>query len=153
MKFIKKTNNAIQTFCGYLLILMTLLVVFQVISRKFLGISVAQVEEISRYCMIWSALLGTAVGIYSKSHVAVEFVIEKISNKYQRYAYIFTYLMMALLLVILVYHGTNLSIQAMTQRSPSMPFLKMGYIMMVVPLTGIIGIINLVSMTVADLKK
>lgn len=153
MKVIEKMNNFFRTFCTILLILMTCLVIFQVLSRKFFKFSVAQVEEIARYCMIWVGLLGAAIGISTKSHVAVEILRDMFSFKYKKAAVLVTDLVMALFFVILLVYGIKLSNQAMTQSSPSMPFLKMGFIMAGVPLTGIVGLINIVDIAIKEARE
>ena len=153
MKTITKINNIIRVVCASLLILMTAFVTFQVISRKMLNLSVSQVEELSRYCMIWVALFGSALGIINNSHVAVDMLIDKLKGKNRKMASIFVYIMMASLFIIFLYFRTKLSIQAMGQRSPSMTWLKMGFVMMCVPLTGLLGIVNIVSMIFKNLNN
>lgn len=152
MKVIEKINDFIRTLCTILLILMTSLVIFQVISRKFLNVSIAEVEEISRYCMIWVGLLGAALGIYTKSHVAVELFRDRFPPKLKKAAVIFSIVVMALFFLILLYFGIQLSNQAMTQRSPSMPALKVGFIMAVVPITGAVALLNLAAMFVQEIR-
>ncbi|HHW30243.1 MAG TPA: TRAP transporter small permease [Clostridiaceae bacterium] len=153
MKVIEKINGFLRVICTVLLILMTSLVIFQVLSRKFLNISIAQVEEISRYCMIWVGLLGAALGISTKSHVAVELFRDKLPPKLQKAAILFSILVMALFFLILLFFGTQLSIQAMTQRSPSMPALKIGFIMFVVPITGAVALMNLAALFVQEVSS
>lgn len=152
MTTIKRMNELLRYLCTALLITMTSLVVFQVISRKYLHISVAEVEELARYCMIWVALLGAAIGIQTKTHVAVEIIQKKFKATWQTPITLFVYLCMGLLLLIFVYFGTPLCLQAMTQRSPSMPFLRIGFVMSVVPISGLIGLINLAGLAVEALR-
>lgn len=153
MKTIAKINELFRMLCTILLILMTALVIFQVLSRKFFNISVAEVEEIARYCMIWTGLLGAAVGIYTNSHVAVELVRDKLPSKLKKAATLFSYLVMSLFFMILLVFGAKLTNQAMTQTSTSMPFLKMGFIMFVIPLAGTLGLINLFALVVQELRS
>lgn len=144
MVVLKKINHIFRIFCATLLIIMTALVAFQVISRKFLHMSVAQVEEIARYCMVWVGLLGASIGITTNSHVAVELFIHKLPKKIKLIIGAITYIIISLFFIILLYFGSLLTKQAMFQISPSMSFLKMGFIMAVIPLSGALGIYNLV---------
>jgi len=150
MKFIKGMNQFLRNVCTTLLILMTCLVIFQVVSRKFLGISIAQVEEIARYCMIWVGLLGAGICVISKAHIAVEVVRDQFPPKIKKIATMVSYILMFLFFSILIYYGSDLVNSSMMQFSPSMPWLKMGYVMSVVPLMGIIGNINIVYLIIDE---
>lgn len=142
-KGVAAINRGCRYFCTVLLIIMTLLVIFQVISRKFLHLSVAQVEELSRYCMIWAALLGSSLGIATRSHVAVTLLVDRLPGRIRRIAGCLAHIVAAVFFLIITVYGSRLSIQALTQTSPSMPFLKTGYIMTVIPLSGFIGLLNI----------
>ena len=102
--------------------------------------------------MIWVALLGSALGIINNSHVAVDILVDKLSKDKKKIATIFIYIMMMSLFLIFLFYGIKLSNQAMNQRSPSMRWLKMGFIMASVPLTGVLGIVNIIAMIKDSLK-
>lgn len=153
MKVITKVNNFIKDICAVLLVLMTFLVILQIIFRTIINHSVAEIEEIARYCMIWVALLGSALGVLNKSHVAVDLLVGKLSSNKKRFFSILSYILMGMIFLIFLYYGTALSKQAMLQQSPSMPWLKMGYIMSVIPITGLLGLVNIIAIIVEELKN
>ena len=57
----------------------------QVVFRYIFNNSLSWSEEIVRYLFVWLTFLGGALAIKTKSHIAVEFFIELLPDKYLKY--------------------------------------------------------------------
>lgn len=140
MKGFKILNRAVENLCAVFAIAMTALVIYQIVARNILHVSLAVVEELSRYCMVWLGLLGATIGFRSKSHVAVTFLVDKLPSGLRTVVEILINVLVIVFCLILLVYGWEM-ISRTIQKSTSMPWLPIKYIMAVVPLSGLIGIL------------
>jgi TRAP-type C4-dicarboxylate transport system permease small subunit len=73
-------DKAIDGFCIILLVLMILIVVMAVITRKGFGFMFAWSEEITLLCLTWFTFMGIAVGFRERLHLSME-LFEKLPPK------------------------------------------------------------------------
>jgi TRAP-type C4-dicarboxylate transport system permease small subunit len=73
---LKKTNDLLcgllKACCLVLCVVFTLVVLFQVLSRNYLLISVPWTDEIALIFFVWSVFLGAALGVRKRTHFLVE---------------------------------------------------------------------------------
>lgn len=65
-------DAVIMKICGVLVAVMVLIVWFGILSRYGLSLGVTWAEELSRYVMIWAALLAIPVGVFRREHIGLE---------------------------------------------------------------------------------
>ncbi len=152
MKIINKVDSVVRVLATILLTAMVILVLMQVLGRTFKLWPVAQIEELARYTMIWSALLGSAIGILSHAHVNVEIFRNMLPVKARKTVTIVSDIIVLIFFCIIFYHGLTITSRAVTQLSTSMPWLSMAYIMVIIPLCGFIGAINSIALIIQDIK-
>ena len=152
MKFLNKLNSATQDISTIILLIMTGLVLFQVLARYVLLLPVAQTEELARYAMIWMALIGSANAIRSNTHIAVDLLCNKLPEKLKKCVKVFSYICIMSFCLILFYYGSILTKRSMMQMSPSMTWLKMGYITCVLPISGGLGILYCLEHIINTIK-
>lgn len=140
MKALSVLNRIIENLCAVFAIVMTGLVLYQVLARNVLHVSLAEVEEISRYCMVWLGLLGATIGYRTKSHVAVTFLVDKLPSSARKGVEVLINLLVIAFCLILTVYGWEM-ISRTIQKSTSMPWLPIKYVMAVVPLSGVISIL------------
>lgn len=140
MKALSVLNRIIENLCAVFAIVMTGLVLYQVLARNVLHVSLAEVEEISRYCMVWLGLLGATIGYRTKSHVAVTFLVDKLPSTARKGVEVVINLLVIAFCLILTVYGWEM-ISRTIQKSTSMPWLPIKYVMAVVPLSGVISIL------------
>lgn len=77
MTALKQVDGAIVTFTSwvvaYLTLQMTVVVLLGVFTRYVLNDSLAWIEELARYSMIWLSWLGGGLALRRGAHIAVEF--------------------------------------------------------------------------------
>lgn len=60
---------------------MVIVAIWQVFTRYVLNSPSTISEELLRYSLIWVSMLGAAYAFGNKKHIAIEFIIEKLSPK------------------------------------------------------------------------
>ncbi len=113
-------------------------VLWGVFSRYVLHNQSPWTEELATMLLIWVSLLGAAIGFIRRSHLGVDYFVNKMSLKNQVIGEIIVYILIALFAsFVMIYGGTRLValILKLGQVSPAMQ-LKVGYIYMAVPISG-----------------
>lgn len=138
-----------RVLCAVLLVAMVVLVIVQVGSRYIFSAPVDQTEELSRYAMVWAALLGSSVAIFDRSHVAVTLLVNKFPPGSRKLLACFVHLCIAVFCLLLVWHGWRLTQRSMIQMSTTLP-IRMGYVTAVIPLCGAFGLLFTVRNFIMD---
>lgn len=81
----KKFNSFLQGISGIFLLIMTFLAIFQVFTRYVMEASFPWLEEVIRYLMIFTIYVGSAIAVYSKTHLSVEIFDHFMEPKKFRY--------------------------------------------------------------------
>lgn len=116
---------------------LTLLVVWQVVSRYFLGDPSTWSEELSSYMFAWITLLGSAYVFGQMEHMNIPILLERVSEKTQKVLTIIIQLMILVFaLVVLVYGGIQITSLTMGQMSSSLG-VPMGYFYVSLPISGV----------------
>ena len=98
-------QSLLEKISFILFLAMTVIVWAQIFYRFILGDGIIWAEEISKYMMVWMAMLGAAVVYYEHGHIAINFFIKKIQhNRGLRVLHI---LLAAALFVFLLIYGLD----------------------------------------------
>lgn len=100
--FSQRINTFLERVSTILFMVMTLIVWAQVFFRYVLSGGIVWAEEISKYMMVWMALLGASVVYYENGHIAIEFIIAKFrrSIKWIRIFHVVVALFVFILLIV-----------------------------------------------------
>lgn len=111
-------SYVLARLCTILLVVMTLLVLWQVFSRYVLNSPSAFTEELVRYFLIWTGFIGAAYAFSTREHMALTFLRDKLEEKQRR---LVTIIVDAIILVfalsILVLGGIKLAVAAQMEYS------------------------------------
>ncbi|MFH1152980.1 MAG: TRAP transporter small permease [Pseudomonadota bacterium] len=69
-----RVNWIVERICALLVGIMILVIWFEVVERYFLHLGMTWTEELSRYLMIWAALLAVSCGAYYREHIGLDLV-------------------------------------------------------------------------------
>lgn len=134
------TNKILKITLVVLFILLVLDVFWQVFARYSIGKPNAFTEELARYLLIWLAILGTAYVRGYSGELAIDYFYNKLSKKKQRVLNLCIELAITLFaFTVMVIGGSNLVYITLKlrQMSPTLD-IPIGYIYLVVPLSGLI---------------
>lgn len=137
----KKTREIMDKLMRFLnatvFAILTLLVVWQVVSRYFLGDPSTWSEELSSYMFAWVTLLGSAYVFGKMEHMNIPILIDRVSQKTQKgLTVLIQLLILAFALIVLVYGGIQITSLTMGQMSSSLG-VPMGYFYASLPISGV----------------
>ena len=81
-----EVNRIVQAVCVALMATMVLIIWLGVASRYVFGWGITWTEDLSRYIMIWGALLAVSVGCFRREHIGFELLLMKLPRTAQRAA-------------------------------------------------------------------
>ena len=81
-QFGRRLNWFIERVCAVLMAAMVLVIWFGVTERYFLEWGVTWTEELSRYIMIWVALLAVSCGAYRREHIGLDVILQRLPGPY-----------------------------------------------------------------------
>lgn len=116
---------------------LTLLAVWQVITRYFLNEPSTWSEELASYMFAWVTLLGAAYVFGQMGHMNIPILIDRVSEKSRKALMVIIQLIiLAFALVVLVYGGYQITSLTMGQMSSSLG-VPMGYFYLSLPVSGV----------------
>lgn len=136
----KGINRIIEAALVIIFGLMVIDVIWQVVSRYFIGQSSSFTEEFARFALIWLAVLGAAYLNGQRAHLAMDYLLKKLEGEaLKRRMRIIEMLMMAFAIIVMVIGGGNLVYTTfiLGQQSPAMG-ISLGVIYSIVPISGLL---------------
>lgn len=136
-------NKALRALLATMMALLVLNVTWQVITRFILPHPSSFTEELARFFLIWISLLGSAYAFHTHSHLGFDYLTKKMqSNAAVITAKLGYVLVVTFALGVLVIGGVNLTYITfmLNQESPVLG-IPMGYVYLVVPLSGLLFIL------------
>ena len=160
LKVLKSVNDMITRAMNWLMIgLMSLMVVFivaQVFFRYVLMKPLSWSEELAGYLFSAVFFFG-AVLLYRESrHINMSLIVESIKNRFLRelvtvIAHLFSFFFLA----VMVWYSYPMAMQILEFEvvSPSMEWLKIGYVFLIVPAASFLSLIVLLEVILESLAK
>ncbi|MBP1931662.1 TRAP transporter small permease [Ammoniphilus resinae] len=120
LRVIDSFNKWLTILLGVVLGVMSVVIIFQVLSRYILGIPLPWSEELARYLMAYSIFVGAALALRKQQLIAVEFISERLSFNPRRVLKIVINLTGIILFAILFIKGIEMMEKVSTQLSAAM---------------------------------
>lgn len=119
------------------MVFLTLCVIWQVISRYILNSPSTITEELSRFLMIYTCLLGASYAVGKQKHLSIDLIFSYLSPHKKDMLIIIINIIIALFSIIIFYGGFTLTKNTFSslQTSPALQ-IKMGYIYMILPISA-----------------
>ncbi|WP_103104784.1 TRAP transporter small permease [Brevibacillus reuszeri] len=147
---ISKINSITRLIVIALLAIMVVAVFLQVLFRFFLDMPLAWTEELARYLLIWITFLGSAYAMAIKAHIGTEYIQKHLSPFMNKVVLSVAAVLSIFFFVVMVQQGYSLATRSMTQLSPTL-LVPMGYVYMVIPISGVLLIMNALHVTWKDI--
>ncbi|WP_249977959.1 TRAP transporter small permease [Vreelandella olivaria] len=135
----RKINDVLEwllTFvAGLLFAAFILTVLYQVVARNYLKISVSWTDEVAMACFIWSVFIGAAVALRRRKH----YVVDAFPSNFvmtQRVLRLFGSLACLPVIYVLIVHGNVLVDMGWNRRSVALGT-PMAYVFAAIPVAGI----------------
>ena len=131
-------DTVLRTTCVVLFTLLVLLVSWQVFTRLVLGNPSIWSEEAARYTFIWLSLIGISIATGEKADVAIDFFVQKVPARWQRWLELLAYLStLSFAGVVMIWGGYLNASLAWTQKNPVLP-VNAGVLYLAVPVAGVL---------------
>lgn len=147
-------NKLLGYFLAFLMIVMTLDVLWGVVTRYALGSQADWSEELARFLLIWISILGTAYASSQGKHLAIDLLGPKMEQDSRRRLRIFIHcIILSFALFVMVIGGLRLLYITHTlgQLSPALR-LPMAVVYAVLPVSGLL-IIYYKIRAILDIKR
>ena len=150
---LQRLRNNIVSFSGFisatLLVPMVIIAIVQVASRYLTDNPVTFTEELLRFLLIWSAMLGSVYCFGTERHLALSFLAEMVPNKSKIFLDILTrILILTFCTTILIGGGVRIVLATTEQLSATMR-IPMSYVYSILPLSGVL-ILLIVGIDLVD---
>ena len=161
MDTMHKIRAAIMKILGVvitlLFILMTLVGTYQIVTRYFFNRPSTISEELLTYSFTWMSLRASAYVFGRRDHMRMGFMADKLTGPARRYLEIFIdTLSFFFAAVVMVYGGISITRLTMIQITASLR-ISMGWIYIIVPITGLLimvfSVMNAVDMLHKDFSE
>lgn len=143
----EKLSNLLNRICeiGLTLLLsgMSVVVFLAVLFRYLLDFPLFWTEEVARYCLIWSSLLGAAIALKRGEHIAVSFFMDHFPERPRKILGIVARLSVVLILAVMLWGGIHLVIVASRQMSPALR-IPMAVPYLALPFSSAVMLIHLI---------
>jgi TRAP-type C4-dicarboxylate transport system permease small subunit len=135
MKSGKLINFGIPNLCGALLVVIVGLTFLQIVLRQFFDFTFNWSDEIAQFAMTWLALLGSIWANKNDKHLNTGLKLHKKFNEKQILLIDgILALVIAGIAAVVVYQTAIFTSQQWNLESMSLPWLKMGYVFIVLPI-------------------
>lgn len=146
----KVINTVIKIACILLFGFMVIIGTYQILVRYIFNNPSTISEELLTYSFTWLSLFAAAYVFGKREHMRMGFLADKLNKKRLTILNaIIEIIIIAFALIVMVYGGVSITSLSMTQKTASLG-IPMGYIYIVLPITGIIitlyGILNIIGL-------
>jgi len=138
---VSKMNSFFRAFLNSLLVVMVVVVFTQVFFRFVVERPLPWSEEVARYIMVWLTFLGAALAVEKRAHAVVEMFVKWFPRPVRVGMALLAMAASCLFYGLMTYYGARLITHSMTQFSPVLQ-LPMGYVYVVIPLSGVMLLLN-----------
>jgi TRAP-type C4-dicarboxylate transport system permease small subunit len=111
----RRLNWVVERCCALLMAVLVLVIWFEVLQRYLLHLGLTWGEELSRYVMIWIALLAVPCGAYRREHIGLEFVGNMLAPARRRALRLALDLIGLAFFLFLAFYGIGMAAQGRTQ--------------------------------------
>ena len=135
-----------------LFIVLVAVVFYQVLARYAFNNPPSWTEELARYCQVWIILLTSSICIRKGSHLAVDYLSHRFSQRTNLIIDVFNHVLMVLYICVVLIFGWKLMIVGRYQLSPALQ-INMLFVYIIFPLSGILMLLEAVLKTATLFNK
>jgi len=111
----RRLNWVVERFCALLMAALVMVIWFEVFQRYALRLGFTWGEELSRYIMIWAALMAVPVGAYRREHIGLELIHNALPTAQRRYLRLVLDVIGLAFFVFLTVYGIGMAASGKTQ--------------------------------------
>ena len=145
-------NKILAILCTVTLCIMTVLVVYQVITRYVFNAPSPFSEALSQYLFVWMIMFGSAYVYGSREHLTIDLLKDKFSPKLNMIVEVIANIcLFAFILLVCVYGGWKYTASQVNRIDPSL-HISMAILYTSVPFTGVITLYYAVYNCISSIR-
>lgn len=146
-------DKIIEALIMVIMAAMSVIVLWQVVTRFILGHPSVWTEEVAKYLMVWIGFLAGAMGLKYGTHLGLTLLMEHLRSPGGKLALqvLITLLCTTVGVLILVY-GWQFMLAGARKLASAIP-IPMSYVYSVVPLSGAMVILNCIESMVRSIRE
>jgi len=152
-KLLGRLVTLVEWWAVCLLAAMVLIVCLGVFFRYVLNSSLTWYDEFAAYLLVWLTFYGAVVADYRRRHIGFELVVDKLDPAARRLVELLAELAVLGFQFVLFYYGWILTERMGDETAISLPWVKVGWISSVLPITGALLLVISATRLVAILFK
>ena len=141
---IDRVNQVVLNLLGVLLAVMSLAIVFQVISRFIFKFPIPWSEELARYLMAFCIFLGAGYAVRRGKLIAIEYVQQLLKTNGRKIFMILVHLSIVFFLIFVVLISKDMLLTVKRQVSPAMQ-ISMIIPYGAIPAGAVLGVLNSIA--------
>ncbi len=151
----KKIDQILEIVLMVIMSILVLDVLWQVLSRYLLSAPSSFTDELAGFLLIWVGVLGAAWVAGKQEHLAIDLLLQKSSPKNQlRLAVLIQVFIMLFAITVMVIGGSWLvATRFMFQVSSAALHIPLGYVYLVIPISGLLFTFYSLANILQQLKK
>lgn len=147
-------NEIESTICVVIVIFMLIILFFQVIARYLFGFSLAWIDELSRYSLIWFAYLAAVYAIIHNAHIKIDIFLNIWPKKVRNYIQLFSNVIFFVYCVTVAYFNTEWLIGLHKAGTVSMGTgVSMALFSSIIPISHVLMAIRLVQLEIKLIRN
>lgn len=132
-----KTLERIQLTIGVTSLCIFFIAILTQIITRHLKIAVIWTEEVANYSFVWAIFMGAAVMVNRREHFSFDFLTTRFKGKKKARLFLFNDTVIMLFSFAIFYYGLQAMMSFWDYNWVSIPFLKMGYVWITIPIMGL----------------
>ncbi|ORC35151.1 hypothetical protein B4O97_10495 [Marispirochaeta aestuarii] len=134
---------AVEAALSAVCLITTVVVIFSLAVFRSFDIPIHWALDTALLVFTWGVFLGADVAFREDKLVNVDFVYTRLPGKLQTVVSLFLYLLMAVFLIALLYHGIDLSISTKHRSFQGIPHLSFTWVTISMPICSFLMLISL----------
>ena len=105
MKLIRTLNVCFAIFGGYILLLLSFLIVTEIVARKFFSYSLQGIDEIGGYVVAVTGTFGFAYALIERAHTRIDIILDHVSRQIRNILNLLAYVLVTGTALFMLYYG------------------------------------------------
>lgn len=103
-------NRTLDILLGAMIVIMTLIIIYQIFTRNFLDFTPRWSEEVALLLLIWVAFIGIAIGFRDNLHIGVGLFVGLMPKSVQKKIDVLTKCLVVAMSMVFIYYGFKFTI-------------------------------------------
>jgi TRAP-type C4-dicarboxylate transport system permease small subunit len=143
----------LQEIVGTVLLAIFFVAIVMQIAARYLGVPLLWTEEVANYSFIWAVFMGASAMVYHRAHFNFTFFKDRFKGRSGAFYSALVSLVLLFFTIAMSWYGSNVASIFWNYNWITLPWMKMGYTWLCLPIAGITMSIYNISHIVADLKS